>query len=160
MTENTKIYSGIALATILLIIGGTYYLSSRDKNPELAQSPDKEVPGTVLSEDAFRINAKHSFKNGKHIVAGEVEVPTPCHSLSVDTIFRESNPEQVTLVFSAKSDADVCAQVISSRRFKIEFNAEQNASIKATFNGKEAVLNLIEAGQNENLEDFDIYLKG
>lgn len=160
MTEKTKIYSGIAIVATLLIIGGTYYLSSRDKNPEIVESPDKEVPGTVLSEDAFRINAKHSFKNGKHIVAGEIEVPTPCHSLSVDTLFRESNPEQVTLVFGTKSDADVCAQVISSRRFKIEFNANQNAIIRATFNGKEAILNLIEAGPNENLEDFDIYLKG
>lgn len=160
MTENTKIFSGITLAVILLIIGGTYYLSSREKNSEIVKSPDKEVPGTVLSEDAFRINAKHSFKNGKHIVAGEVEVPTPCHSLSVDTNFSESNPEQVTLVFSTRSDADVCAQVISSRRFKIEFNSEQNTSIRATFNGKDAIMNLIEAEQNEDLEKFDIYLKG
>lgn len=160
MTENTKIFLGISLAVLLLIIGGTYYFSSREKNSELVQTPDKDAPGNVLSEDVFRINAKHSFKNGKHIIAGEVEVPTPCHSLSVDTVIRESNPEQVTLVFSARSETDVCAQVISSRRFKVEFNAGQNASINATFNGKEAVLNLIEAGQNENLEDFDIYLKG
>lgn len=160
MTENTKIFSGIALALLLIVIGGTYYFSSREKNTELTQLPDKEVPGAVLSEDVFRINAKHSFKNGKHIVAGEIEVPTPCHSLSVDTLFRESSPEQVTLAFNTKSDADVCAQVISSRRFKMEFNAEQNARIGATFNGKEAILNLIEAGPNENLENFDIYLKG
>lgn len=160
MTENTKIFSGVAVAILLIIIGGTYYLSSREKIAELTQSPDKELPGAVLSEDAVRINAKHSFRNGKHIVAGEVEVPTPCHSLSVETVIRESSPEQVTLVFNTKSDADVCAQVISSRRFKMEFNAEQNASIGATFNGKPAILNLIEAGPNEDLENFDIYLKG
>lgn len=160
MTENTKILSGVALAILVLIIGGTYYLSSRDRNPELVESPNNEVPGAVLSEDVFRINAKHSFKNGKHIVAGEVEVPTPCHSLSVETVIRESSPEQVTLVFNTKSDAEVCAQVISSRRFKIEFNSDQNARIGATLNGKETILNLIEAGPNEDLENFDIYLKG
>ncbi len=160
MTEKTKTLLGALFVVVLIVVGGTYFLSSREKSDELTQLPDKEVPGTVLSEDAVRINAKHSFKSGKHIIAGEIEVPTPCHSLSVETLFRESNPEQVTLVFNTESDADVCAQVISSRRFKIEFNAEQNARIGATFNGKEAILNLIEAGPNEDLENFDIYLKG
>lgn len=160
MTENTKIFSGIGLAILLVLIGGTYYLSTREIATPATQTSQNEIPGTVLSEDVMRINAKHSFKNGKHIVAGEIEVPTPCHSLSVETLFRESDPEQVTLAFETKSDVDVCAQVISSRRFKIEFNADQNASIGATFNGEEAILNLIEAGPNEDLDNFDIYLKG
>jgi len=160
MTPQTKILTGSLVAIVLLILGGTYYMSTKDKYEPSQDQSQTQNPGAVLPKNAVMITAKHSFKNGKHIIAGEVDVPTPCHSLSVETLIAESFPEQVTLVFKTTSEAEVCAQVVSARRFKIEFNADEKATLSATWNGEQAILNLIPVGPNEDLETFDIYIKG
>jgi len=54
----------------------------------------------------------------------------------------------------------MCAQVITTGRFKVDIAANKNAKIEGTLNGQEITLSLIEAGANENLDDFELYLKG
>lgn len=158
MTQQSKTWAWGAGIISLILIGGTLYFAQADNEPENVIEKDDE--GEVLSADAVFINAKHQFRDGEHIIAGEIEVPTQCHSLSVETVIRESFPEQVTLNFSSTSEAEVCAQVMSPRRFKIDFSASENATINATWNGAEAVLNLIPAGEDEDLNNFDIFIKG
>lgn len=161
MPKGIKILGGILVA-LLLISGGTYYLSHRDKTASTPStvSPGEKPDGSVLAEDTILITAKHSFVNGKHIIAGEVDVPTPCYSLDVTSSVSAGNPEQVAVFFKTTDGGGVCAQVISARRFKIEFNASKDAVISATFNGKPATLNLIPASPGEDLNNFDIYIKG
>lgn len=157
---STKKLITIISLLLLVLVGGTYFLSVRDKAEDNQVPSDNNQSGSVLPADAMRINAKHSFEDGRHIVAGEVEVPTPCHSLSVSSSIAESSPEQVTISFSTSTGDEMCAQVISSRRFKIEFNASEQASIRANWNGVGAILNLIPALPGEDLDNFDIYIKG
>lgn len=156
-----------AVIIILIVLGATFYFSTRDSGG--VQDQNGAAGGNDAVTEAEAINAKHSFFEagtvgerafGKHIIAGEVEVPTLCHLLNVETIIAESFPEQVRLVFTTNANKEqVCAQVVESRRFKVEFNAAKDAAISATWNGKPAKLNLAPA-QSSELEAFDIFVKG
>ncbi len=158
MEQNYAMKKGLIWTIVVilaLIVVGTWALTRYNTK----ESPVPEVKGeeTEVVQD---ITAKHQFKNGKHIVAGEVNLPTPCYILSTDAIIAESMPEQVTLRFTTTTQGEVCAQVITPERFRIDFTASEGAIIKATWNGKPAKLNLIPAGPNEDLSNFEIFQKG
>ena|SRR3989344_510838 len=149
------------LLIILVIVGAFYYLA-----PDSMRFWDNQSAAVIGAGDDTTpsphetINAKHQYKNGKHIIAGEVDLPTPCHILTTTAQIAESFPEQVTINFTSKDSGEVCTQVITLNRFKIEFEASANAVIKARWNGQPVELNLIPAGANEDLSDFKIYIKG
>lgn len=146
---------------ILVIAGAFYYLapySVRFWDNQSASVIDAGDDTTPSPHET--INAKHQYKNGKHIIAGEVDLPTPCHLLTTTAQIAESSPEQVTINFTTKESGEVCTQVITPNRFKIEFAASAGAIIKARWNGQPVELNLIPAGANEDLSNFEIYIKG
>ncbi len=152
---------------LLLIIVGTTYIAFAPESwkfwhsTAVIQDPATTTPETPdPSFPRDRINAKHQFKNGMHIVAGEVNLPNPCYILTTTAQIAESYPEQVTLNFSAKTSDDVCAQVITTERFKADFKASSDATIKAMWNGKPVEINLIPAGPNEDLSNFELFIKG
>ena len=141
------------LIVIIILIGGTWSWV------KFYKSDEGDVPLVQNDEPIMDITAKHQFKDGKHIIAGEVNLPTPCYILDTEAVVAESYPEQVTLKFIATTQAEMCAQVITVDRFKVEFNASKDAVIKATWNGKPAKLNLIPAGTDEDLNNFEIFIK-
>ena len=65
----------------------------------------------------------------------------------------------IQLVSSVKT-GEVCAQVVTPARFKVSVGADKNAKLSATFNGQPVTLNLIEAAPGENLDNFELYIKG
>ena len=147
---------------IILVLAGAFYYLAPDSmkfwDGQTAAVIDADDNSTPSPHEA--ITAKHQFKNGMHIIAGEVDLPTPCHLLTTTAQIAESYPEQVTINFTTKESGEVCAQVITPNRFKIEFTASENAVIKARWNGQPVELNLIPAGANEDLTNFEIYIKG
>lgn len=159
-SQRGKVISAIVALLLLLIVGVTYYLSTRDGDEAEDLGFVIEDEGQVLQASDMTVTAKHAIEDGRHIVAGEVEVPTPCHSIATDVTVQESSPEQVTIAFTATSADEACIQVISSRRFKVEFEAGNDAVIGATWNGQRINLNLIPAAPGEDLDDFDIFIKG
>lgn len=160
MNTQNNLKTPIIVGILILfgIIGGTYYFSTQNKTTDL--QPATSQVGEVLPSQTMRVTAKHSFLNGKHIIAGEVEVPNPCTSLSVVKSVTAGNPDAVMLAFVTTDESEMCAQVMASRRFKVEFNATENATISATWNGDDIILNLIPVDEGEDLNTFDIYLKG
>lgn len=122
-------------------------------------APAEESGGVLITPKTI-VTAKHSYQKGKHIFAGEVPMPTPCHILE-QSITASSDKTQIfiTLASSAKPD-QVCAQVITPARFKLSVGAKSDAKVVTTLNGQEIILNLIEAGADENLDNFELYIKG
>ena len=152
----------IATAIFLLALGGLIFFGFFGGSGEDVVIDDPN-PITDIAPDAradITITAKHQFKDGTHIIAGELNMPTPCHILDWETLIAESFPEQVTINFNLSTQAEVCTQVITPTRFLVEFQASEEASIRATLNGERAELNLIEAGPDENLEEFELFIKG
>ncbi|MEX2369023.1 MAG: hypothetical protein WD552_01355 [Candidatus Paceibacterota bacterium] len=159
MSKQLLITIGIIVA--IVVVGGVL-LSTGDRN-----GSSSDVSGSSTSSDAFvpdLIDAAHQYNTSEnlHIVAGEVSVPTPCHVLDTDVTVAESFPEQVSINFSTRVEdsEQMCAQVITQRRFKVTFSASEQAMISATFNGQDVELNLREVGEDENLEEFEVYTKG
>ena len=152
----------IATVIFLLILGGIIFFgfftnsgsdtALDDRNPVTDNDPD--------ARPEITITAKHQFKDGTHIIVGETDMPTPCHIFTHETLIAESFPEQVTINFDLSTQADTCTQVITPARFLVEFQASEEASIEATLNGERIILNLIEAGPDENLEEFELFIKG
>ncbi len=155
--------TAITTSTILIILviaGAFYYLA-----PDSVRFWDNQTAAVIEADDTIpspheTITAKHQYKNGKHIIAGEVNLPTPCNILTTTAQIAESFPEQVTINFDSTSSGEACAQVMTKNRFKIEFTASENAVIKARWNGQPVELNLIPVGANEDLTNFEVFIKG
>lgn len=125
-------------------------------------NPNVSVPkgdAEVVEDSGVLITAKHEYKDGIHSIAGEVGLPTPCHILMTGSEVKNNGLEAV-LTFESSTKADMCAQVITPARFKIDFEATEDAVISALWNGKKAELNLIPVGEGETLDEFEMFIKG
>lgn len=153
----------IAAAVIfVLIIAGmfTFAYLKKSEISTVDETPTKEEPTTSPYDYIERVDAKHFYVDGEHTLAGEIMMPTPCDLLTWETSIAESFPEQVTVLFDVINTAEVCSAVMTPQRFKVTFTASENASIRATFRGRDIKLNLIPAGEDETQEDFELYIKG
>lgn len=169
MNKQQQVWAiGGFVVIVVLLFGVSYYISQSNDELKTGESQIGNVDGDV-NVDAPRvtITAKHQYKNGKHIVAGEIEVPTPCHILDWnirqverDIIGEGAIDQGFYINFVSSTLAEVCAQVITPARFKVEFEGNDNAFIEATFNGTPIVLNLIEVGSDEDLDEFELFIKG
>ncbi len=106
------------------------------------------------------VTAKHAFLDGAHTVAGEIPLPTPCHILESSALTSGDKKSVLITLSSSIKAGDICAEVITPARFKVSAKADKSAVISATLNGQPVTLNLIEAGPNENLDNFELYIKG
>ncbi len=157
MNQRALIVSGVIF---LVLIGGMFGYAAM-KRAEL-NKPEVIVPEPIV-EDAsqIRVNAVHFFTDGKHTVVGDLMVPTPCDLIQADALVAESMPEQVTIQLTTINNDDTCAQVMTLQRFRVEFSASEGASIRATLDGTQVVLNLRDAepgAEPDKLED--LYFKG
>jgi len=161
--ENKRVNATLVVVIILsvVVVSGIIFWSLwSGRTVNVIEEPASQVETPLKAPDKIII-AKHQFKDGAHTIVGEIDMPTPCHLLDWETIIAESFPEQVTINFkSVYNSADVCAQVVTPQRFKITFEASENAVISATLDGKKIILNLIEAPKDEDLDDFEIFIKG
>lgn len=160
---NTK-----AIVTVLVLLiaaagvfGYTWYQGRQDTRATPASTSTPQEPQRQ-EQDARIITAQHAFSDGEHTIAGELDVPTPCHLLETETFFIEGDPRKVELRFttSVVESDEVCAQVITPARFKVTFEAPQDAAISATLDGEPVVLNLVDVPQGESLDEFEVFIKG
>jgi hypothetical protein len=154
----------IAVAIFVLLILGMFifaYLKKselRDETPVLRDDEEQKEAGPYDYID--RIEAKHFYSDGTHTLVGEVAMPTPCDLLTWDTFIAESFPEQVRIDFTVINNAEVCTQVVTPQRFKVEFDASESAVIRGRLEGRDIELNLIPASEEETPDDFEIFIKG
>lgn len=140
-------------------------LDTADQKPETAtttdwaNAPAESVPTLSVTEKTV-VTAKHAYQNGAHIVAGEIPLPTPCHILESGASVSADKKQVFIALTSSIKTGDVCAEMITPARFKVTVSAAEHAKISATLNGQEVTLNLIEAGPAENLDNFELYIKG
>ena len=153
----------LVVSFFLLIVVGMFVFAYL-KRAEMVQAPVVEAPVEEeggLYPNVTRIDAKHFFIDGVHTFAGELVLPTPCDLLEVDTVVRESFPEQIVLDFNVINNSDMCAQVMTTQRFMTQpITASAEATVTATFMGRQIELNLIPAAEGETPEEFELFIKG
>lgn len=160
---HRKAVIGAVVLFILIVVG--MFIFAYLKRGEVAepvvdeqQQQEEEPSGPYGHID--RIDAKHFYSDGTHTLAGEIAMPTPCDLLDPSVTVAESFPEQVTVEFNVVNESDMCAQVITPQRFKVEFDASENASISARLDGRTVELNLLQPDEGETPEDFELFIKG
>lgn len=155
-TTTIIIVTGAAAALVLFLLLRSAIEQSRSTvDPQASPPAQKEV-----SSPRMTITAKHAFRDGRHIVVGEYELPTPCHILETTaTVTPDGRTATIDFISSIKT-GDVCAQMITPTRFRVDISAPEDVRIDARNNGTPAILNLIEAGPNEDLENIPLYIKG
>lgn len=150
----------IVTVFILIIIGMFTFTSIMKKEVGVKAVPDVVMEEPILYPNITRIDAKHYFMDGLHTFVGEIEMPTPCDLVEVNSLVRESLPEQIQLDFTVINNAEVCAQVITAQRFLVEAKASEGATVSATFMGRVIELNPIPALEGELPADFELFIKG
>jgi hypothetical protein len=157
---NTKTTLSLVGIAVLALFAWTLWYSWN-----ATQAPEPAAEGEIVEEIGFvpqRITAQHQYRAGMHTVAGEVDLPTPCYLLETNAVVRveEPDPDEAIIQFSTVDQSEICAQVITPVRFKESFAASEDATITATWNGTEVPINVIEVGPDENLDDFELFIKG
>lgn len=154
----------IALACIVYVSLQTTELDTKQAaltaSTTLWENAPAERSSELLLSPKTVVTAKHAYRDGKHIIAGEIPLPTPCDILEASAVASADKKQVlVTLVSSIKS-GETCAQMITPARFKVTVAAHKDATMLATLNGQEVTLNLIEASAGEDLDNFELYIKG
>lgn len=145
----------------LIIVGMFLFTYLYQKNTEPVTMPtDQSASTTQNTYGITRIDGKHFYIDGMHTIVGELAMPTPCDLLTTESIVAESFPEQVTFAFDVVNTTEVCTQVVTNQRFKVQAPASDQANLKATFMGQPVELNLVEAEAGETPEEFELFIKG
>lgn len=150
----------VVVVFVLIIIGMFTFTSLMKQEVEVKVVPDVPVEEPVPYPNITRIDAKHYFIDGLHTFVGEIEMPTPCDLIEVNSLVRESFPEQIQLDFTVINNAEMCTQVITAQRFLVEATASEGATVSATFMGRAVELNLTPAEAGEVPADFELFIKG
>lgn len=165
--KSTYIIAGIIAVALVVFLVISFQKSTLDTKPTVGNSAEVasttswvNTPAQPTITDKTVITAKHAYKGGKHIIAGEVPLPTPCDILETNAVASADKKSVVVQFVSTVKTGEVCAQTITPARFKVIVAADKGAKMTATFNGQPVTLNLIEAGPNENLDNFELYIKG
>ncbi len=121
-----------------------------------------ETSKTIIDDTVSvgKIKVAHIFMDGMHTFTGEINLPTPCHTLTHKVVIAESYPEQVTAVFEMKNETDACVQMVIPEPFVVSFEASEEADFRITLNGKDILFEVIEVQVPEDETDPSLPIDG
>jgi hypothetical protein len=156
ITITAIILLGLIVWVVYAVKNGGSPVSFNDVNPSTT------VPTSHAAEQT--VNVKHQYKNGIHTYVGQIDVDSPCDKLSYKVINDSSVTASTTIAFSTAASemtsGGVCYQVITAQLFKVSFAGPQNEVVKATLDGVPVVFNIFEVPANQDLDTFQIQVKG
>jgi len=146
---------GSIIIGIIIIILGIVLLNSNNDSEVII---DNETESEVM----VKISVQHDFKDGKHIIHGLIEAPTPCHKLSVTSqraigIGDEAN--EVAIDITLTDTARGCVMAVEDKPFFYSFEAPEDVRLIATYNGEPALLDIIELEEGEYFDLADFMFK-
>ena len=161
--NTPALYTLGVFLVLAFILFGFIVMRQNSEKKEADNRESAAAKEQVPEEKAGKIiTAKHDYLDGKHIIAGTMDLPTPCHILRHEVVFLNEDKSEVEVRFtsSVEDPEKVCAQVIYPTPFKVEFEGPEKVAISATLNGEPIVLNLVEVPEGEDIESFSEFIKG
>lgn len=166
--EKTNAAIMVSIVIVAVVVLGYLFIRpywSSQKNLEGVDNVPSwtEAPATTsssLPSEKIIITAKHQWKAGSHTIAGEVVVPSPCHLLESSSSASADGTKAFLEIRASIAPGESCSQTPTPLRFKVTQKGDKNTAWSATYNGMAATLNLIEAGPNEDLSNFELFIKG
>ncbi len=106
------------------------------------------------------LDVKVQYKDSRHTFVGTLSVPTPCHTLVSDVTMTAPGAYQIEVNTVAPVAGVMCAQVITDKDFKVSFEAPEDAIVTAFIDGVEYSLNRFMIPEGENIDTFELMIKG
>jgi hypothetical protein len=153
----------IVLIIIVLLIGVIFHNKYRANKAVTLDENRQQAIEDIIQKSDITINTKYQYRDGVHTFLGTFETPSPCYSYNV--VEKEKDGiKEIAITYQQPHDesgeAVFCPQVITERQFKILIEGDIDDQIIATLNGEVVNLNIFEVGEDENIEDVEIYIKG
>lgn len=161
MENNNKKTTAIIIAIIIIILIGVGFYYSSKKRGTQAPTTEEQIQlneGGTGKYEITSINAKHQYKNGKHIYTGVINLPSPCHTVEVKAVPMGGN--KYTLEFTTKTTDEACAQVITQKTWRVEFAAPKNITVDATLDGRNITINVFEVKEGQDIDTVEFNEKG
>lgn len=157
---SKKTIIGVVVVIILIVLG--VYYANRTPSSEYTNTSSTDTSSQVSNNNDYvqLVNVKHQYKNGTHTYAGTIDVPTPCHTLTSSVGNDASSPLAYTLLFTSTASSQPCAQKVTAKPFKISFAGPKTITISGTLNGKKLRLNIFELRADQDIDSYDMYIKG
>jgi len=152
--KNTYIIGGVLVFLVLAF--GFIFFRSQTIPMEAELSPTPTSTGVIIPSI---ITAKHAYRNGEHILAGQINLPTQCHLLE-HTVTILPDESRATVAFSRNFAGGECSGGEKPVGFLVKFKGKPDTQIRATVDGQDVPLSLIEIGAEEDIENTEIFLKG
>jgi hypothetical protein len=152
--KNTYIIGGVLVLSALAF--GFIFFRSQTIPVEQVPSLTPTSTGVVIPSI---ITAKHAYRNGEHILAGDMNLPTSCHLLE-HTVTILPDESRATIAFSRNFTGGDCPGGEISTRFLVQFKGKPDTQIRVTVDGQEVPLSLIEVPPEEDIENTEVFLKG
>ena len=160
--KNSWIWVVAVIVVVLIIFA--FYASYKANHPSYTnETTTGQTTQTNTNTMPLTIDVKHQYKNGTHTYVGLIDVPTPCYTLSNSVVKDPNDTKKFTIAFvttNTQTAGQACAQVVTSRNFKVTFTGPQNAIVSGTLDGKPVVFNVFEVNANQNIDTVDINIKG
>jgi len=151
---NNKFLWGALL--VIALVSVSAYLYNKDKQKTIDQARDEAITDQVQRPE-ITLNTKHQFKDGQHIFVGLVELPNPCYKVTTEAI---KDQNETVLNINYASTSEVCAEVVTSKEFRISFEGKADETIIAKLNGELVNLNIFEIPLDKNIDEVKVYNKG
>lgn len=149
--------------TVLVILVGltsvAIYSNYKANNIDKYESRKEEIK-EIIERPEITINTKHQYKDGIHTYIGTFETPNACNNYNAEIKDGENSEKIIEITYS--DSGEICAQVITERNFRVSFEGseEESQNVIATINGELVNLNIFEVPENQNIDDFEIFIKG
>jgi len=153
---NTKV---IAVVIALVLLAVALFVYTLVSAPADTEPVDTTETATQEDADTEIITAKHQYQDGVHTIAGKAEVPTPCHRLVTEPFFTQADSTNVEVRFSTLLEGEECPSQPFEVPFLVSFEAPEDVTISATWNGNAIRLNLVPVAPGETIDD-ELYIKG
>ncbi len=152
--KNTII--GIVSLLILLVV--CFYGYEFVFKKPLVESP------TETQEDLFApvMDVKMQTKDGMYTFVGEVELPTPCHTIDASISPSNSSTYGIMVKTVSPKEGVMCAQVMTTRAFKAStpIVAGEQPTFKLFIDGTEYKMNAFEIPEDANIDTYKLQIKG
>ena len=119
----------VAIVVIITVLAVGIYVGKKEQS--LSNNTDTMQNGNTERT----LSLVRTSRDNHYIYEGVIALPTPCHRLNAEPTIAESYPEQVTLNLHTIESPNPCAQVITERSFKVEFDASPNHILNARLDG-------------------------
>lgn len=126
------------------------------KKPVIESPTVDETPEMLVTP----LDVKEQYRDGKYTFAGSVQVPNPCYTLKSQANKIEEDEYQIQITTTPPKAGTMCAEVITDKQFKLTFEAPQDILVTATINGIEYNVNRFVVPADQNIDDFDLSVKG